>query len=147
MKATTDQQEMFERVIIQQNKVELEQELESARAQEFMFEMQLDSASNYMESKISRFEDTVAQYRDKVATLEKENQALQQRLADQAEKMKSLEEKVKCIKASVATEDTDYQLLPTTTPPRSVAMPRSQDSNLCKEYVLWLIVLQEHLSH
>ena len=133
MKATTDQQEMFERVIIQQNKVELEQELESARAQEFMFEMQLDSASNYMESKISRFEDTVAQYRDKVATLEKENQALQQRLADQAEKMKSLEEKVNGMKASVTTEDTDYQLLQTTTPPRSVAMPPSQDSNPCKQ--------------
>ena len=136
MKATTDQQEMFERVIIQQNKEELEQELESARAQEFMFEMQLDSASNYMESKISRFESTIAQYRDKVATLEKENQVLQQKLTDQAEKMKSLEEKLKSVNERVATEDTDYHLQTTTAPP-SVAMPAPQDSDLCEDLLFF----------
>ena len=130
-KASSDQQEMYERVIIQQNKKELEQELESARAQEYMFEMQLDSASNYMETKISRFEDNLAQYRDKIAVLEKEKQALQQKLTHQAEKMKSLTEKLKNTKEGVAIEDTDSQVQ-TVTAPHSVAMPLPQDSGFCK---------------
>jgi hypothetical protein len=99
-----------------------------------MFEMQLDSASNYMENKISRFEDNLAQYRDKIAVLEKEKRALQQKLTDQAEKMKSLEEKLKNMKEGMAIEDTDK----TVTVPRSVGMPPSQDSafyGLYREFI------------
>ena len=91
LKNAIDQQEMCERAIIQQNKKELEQKLESAREQELMFEMQLDSASNYMESKQLDFESTVTQYKEKISVLEEEKHEMQQELARQAERIKALE--------------------------------------------------------
>ena len=137
LKAATDQQEVYERAVIQQNNQELERELKSARDQECMFEMQLDSASNYMESKISRFEDNLAQYRDRIGVLEEKNRALKQKLQEQSEKMKSLEAKLKNLTESEIEEDTDHQLLITSTP-RSLSLPPSQDSAFCKEFTMSL---------
>ena len=102
LKAAMDQQEMCERAIIQEQNRQLKRELESARRDESFFEMQLDSASNYMQSKITTFEGNLEQSREKISELERENQEMRQRLmgkqgrtiAKQNDKLRYLETKL-----------------------------------------------------
>ena len=145
VKAAIDQQEKCECAIMQQN---LKQELES---KEVMFEMQLDSASNYMQTKISNFEEDLAQSREKIAELEKKNRLMKRKLAKEQEKMRYLEKKlvsattehtlygrslseadtrvITCVSEEEEVEETAHPLQTTSSAP---CLTRSQDPIQCK---------------
>lgn len=84
VKATTEQQENYERAIVQKH---MKQEMES---NQYMFEMQLDSASNYMQTKISNFEGELAQSRQQIADLKSKKTALEKKLANEKKKVDKL---------------------------------------------------------
>ena len=108
LKAAIDQQELCERVIIQQHNRQLKQELESTRRDGYamknalestrndgyFYEMLLDSASNYLDTKITTFEENLTQSRGVIGRLQKENGELKRKLAKKTEKMRYLETKL-----------------------------------------------------
>ena len=115
LKTAVDQQELCERVIMQEHnqhlKQELEstkrcghalqQELESTRRDGYVYEMQLDSASNYMQSKIATFEEQIAQSEETIAALRQENREMKQMLTKDKENMLSLETKLANVSSKV----------------------------------------------
>lgn len=103
LKAAMDQQEMCERVIIQEQNRQLKRELESARRDESFFEMQLDSASNYMQSKITTFEGNLEQSREKISELERENQEMRHRLGKQGRTIAKQNDKLRYLETKLAS--------------------------------------------
>ena len=103
LKAAMDQQEMCERAIIQEQNRQLKRELESARRDESFFEMQLDSASNYMQSKITRFEGNLEQSKEKISELEQENQEMRQKLGKQGRTIAKQNDKLRYLETKLAS--------------------------------------------
>ena len=101
MKADIDLQEQCRCAIILQQKRALEHELESARDQEAMSEMQLDSAAQYMESKSMEFEEELFQYKQEIARLKSMNRQMLNKLLKQTKMRPSLEKEVKSANAEV----------------------------------------------
>lgn len=87
IKATTEQQEKRERVIMQQQMQEME-------SNKIMFEMQLDSASNYIETKISNFKGELDQCQQQIRDLKQENRKLAKKLEDEKRKFKLAKKKL-----------------------------------------------------
>ena len=101
LKAALDQQEVCERAITRQQNQWLRQRLESAHMDEYVLkqelestkqelnneksfnELQLDSASNYLQCKVTTFEGDLAQSRERISELEKENRDMHERLESQ----------------------------------------------------------------
>ena len=76
----------------------LQQKLEAEQKEESFNKMMLDSASNYMQSKITKYEGDLAQSKERNSELERKNQEIRERLAKEKCKTARQEKKSKSLK-------------------------------------------------